>query len=306
VQVLAALGLAALSGCTALMPPPPKPPLPPDLPTRIELTAVPFFAQEQYQCGPAALASILTAAGVPRAPEALVDQVYLPAREGSLQPEMLAATRRAGLLPYVLAPRLTVLLQELAAGHPVLVLQNPGRRWWPQWHYAVVVGYRLDEHQLILRSGTHARMAIDLEDFDRTWERAGRWAFVALRPDVLPATVQQAAYLNAAASLERVDKSAARTAYLTALRAWPSNLAAQLGLGNIAYALGHLEEARDAYRLASQAHAASGDAWNNLAQALIELGARAQALDAARRAVATGGPRATLYEATLASALALP
>jgi tetratricopeptide (TPR) repeat protein len=296
----------ALSGCTALLPRPPEPHLPSDIPNHIELTAVPFFAQVQYQCGPAALASVLTFSGVPRSPEALVDQVYLPAREGSLQPELLGATRRAGLLPYVLAPRLQSLLQEVAAGHPVLVLQNPGRSWWPQWHYAVVVGYRLDQSQIVLRSGTQARLVMDLEDFDQTWQRAGRWAFVALRPDVLPATVQEAAYLDAAANLERVDKPAARTAYQAALRTWPGSLAAQLGIGNVAYAAGRLEVARDAYRKATQTHPASGDAWNNLAQALVDLGEREQALDAAQRAVAIGGPRARLYAGTLASAVALP
>ena len=57
-------------------------------------------------------------------PEALVEQVYLPQREGSLQAEMLAAPRRHGLVSYPLAPRLADLLKEVAAGTPVIVLQN--------------------------------------------------------------------------------------------------------------------------------------------------------------------------------------
>jgi hypothetical protein len=41
-----------------------------------------------------------------------------------LQPELLGATRRHGLIPYVLAPDPSALTAELAARRPVLVLQN--------------------------------------------------------------------------------------------------------------------------------------------------------------------------------------
>ena len=34
-------------------------------------------------------------------------------------------------------------LPEIAAGNPVLVLQNAGWSWLPVWHYAVVIGYDL-------------------------------------------------------------------------------------------------------------------------------------------------------------------
>ena len=53
---------------------------PPDLPQRAELKEVPFHAQEEYHCGPAALAMVLNAAGVGATPVALVEQVYLPGR----------------------------------------------------------------------------------------------------------------------------------------------------------------------------------------------------------------------------------
>jgi len=80
--------------------------LPATTPERGELAAVPFYPQEDYQCGPAALATTLAYAGIATSPEALVPQVFLPAREGSLQVEMLAAVRRHGRTAYRLAPRL--------------------------------------------------------------------------------------------------------------------------------------------------------------------------------------------------------
>ena len=87
-----------LGGCagTPLQFPPGAPP--------VELTAVPFFAQTEYQCGPAALATVLAHAGAPVDADDLVPEVYIEGLRGSLQPELLGATRRNGFIPYVLAP----------------------------------------------------------------------------------------------------------------------------------------------------------------------------------------------------------
>ena len=99
--------------------------MPPGLPEQVEL-ATPFFPQEEYQCGPAALATALVSAGAQTTPEALVPQVYVPERKGSFQVEMLAAARRHGMVSYALAPKFEDLLREIAAGTPVIVLQNLG------------------------------------------------------------------------------------------------------------------------------------------------------------------------------------
>ena len=72
------------------------PPLFENLPVSHELTAVPFFPQEEYQCGPAALAMAISWSGFPARPEDLVEEVYSPARKGSLQMAMVAAVRRHG------------------------------------------------------------------------------------------------------------------------------------------------------------------------------------------------------------------
>lgn len=260
---------------------------------------MPFFPQEAYDCGPAALATVLGAAGIHRTPEQLLPQVYLPQRQGSLQVELLGASRRAGAVPYVLAPRAGDLLREVAAGHPVVVLQNLRWSLLPQWHYAVVVGYDLAAATLTLRSGTFERLVMPLEEFTRTWALGERWAFVALPPGQMPATAREADYVAAVAAFERVDPALAPRAYETALRAWPGNLFARLALGNAAYRQRQLDLAITHYRQATRDHPESGDAWNNLAQALFELGRGQEALEAARRAVAAGGQRLPVYAGTL-------
>lgn len=264
---------------------------------------MPFFPQETHQCGPASLATILTAAGRPVTPEALTPRVYLPERQGSLQVEMLAATRREGLLAYPLAPSLTDLMSEVANGTPVVVLQNLGLSVLPLWHYAVVVGYDLESEEIILRSGLTQREVMPLATFERTWARGGRWAMLALPPGRLPASAREDTYVRAALALEAAGQTAAaHEAYLSALSRWPRNLLARMGLGNTAAALGAWQEAEAAFRQATQDHPQEWAPHNNLAFALAQQKRWKEALQAAQRAVALAGDapeaRRTLDEIT--------
>ena len=232
--------LCLLSGCVSL---PQSEALRRDdaagLPPRVELDSVPFFAQEEYQCGPAALAMALNAAGVAVNPDSLTDEVYIPGRKGSLQVEMLAGARRHGLLAYVLAPELKDVLAEVAAGNPVVVLQNLGLwAFHPYWHYAVVIGYDLEKNQILLHSGAQARRAMTLGLFEFLWIDGGRWAMVALAPGRLPASAREARYATAAAALENSGRiGEAHWAMRPWSRRWPANLIGWMGLGNTAYTL---------------------------------------------------------------------
>jgi hypothetical protein len=258
---------------------------------QVELTATPFIAQERYQCGPAALAMSLRAAGVAVDADTLVPQVYLPQREGSLQVEMLAAGRRHGALTMTIAPRMDALIAELAAGNPVLVLQNLSLPIAPKWHYAVAIGYDVERRDIILRSGTTARLVLPMATFEHTWARSGYWGMVAVAPGQLPASAEEATVVDALVAFEQSSQPGdARKSYALAARRWPDNLTLALGMGNTAYAMGDKPAAADAYRLASERHPDSGAAANNLAVALMALGQLEAARAAAEKALALGGP----------------
>lgn len=268
----------------------------------VELADVPFVPQDDYQCGPAALAMALAAEGPAVAVEALVAQVYLPAREGALQAEMLAAARRHGRLAVVLPPHLDSLLAEVASGRPVIVLQNLSLPVLPRWHYAVVIGYDIGRQQILLHSGTTSRLALPLATFERTWARSGHWAMVAASPERLPVSPDAEALLSAATALERVDAPAARSAYRALTQRDPGWYGAWFGLGNASHAVGDLDGAAHAFARAVEISPQSADAWNNLALTQLALGRNADALASARRAVAIGGPRAPRYHGTLEAA----
>ncbi|HEY0720774.1 MAG TPA: PA2778 family cysteine peptidase [Gammaproteobacteria bacterium] len=244
---------------------------PPPVAAQVELTSVPFFPQERFQCGPAALATVLVAQGGDVTPEQLEPEVYLPERHGSLQVEIVAAARRRGYPVYPLeSPELRNLIAEVAAGHPVLVMQNLGFDWLPQWHYAVVVGYDLTRERVILRSATTRRWQSPFAVFERTWARAGYWGVVILPPDQIPATATPLGYLRAAHDLEEVGALAdAATAYHSAVLRWPTEYAAGLALGNIEYRRGNLRTAESVFREALKHHPQQPELWNNLAYTLI-------------------------------------
>ena len=271
------------------------------LPPNVELEAVPFFAQEEYQCGPAALAMALNAAGVAVTPEALTGQVYLPERKGSLQVEMLASARRHGLMAYELAPELKDVLAEVAAGNAVIVLQNQGLwSFYPYWHYAVVIGYDLEKREVLLHSGTRARRGMPFGLFEFLWIDGQRWSMVALPPGRLPASARETKFAIAAAALEKTGRTAeAQQSYAALVQRWPANLVGLMGLGNTAYALGNIAQAETAFRKATVAHPLAAAAFNNLAQTLADQGKFRDALEVAREAVSLGGASQPAAQATL-------
>jgi tetratricopeptide (TPR) repeat protein len=276
------------------------------VPERVELSDTPFFAQQRYQCGPAALAMTLGQRGVAVNPEALVAKVYLPGREGSVAPEMIAAARSYGMLAYELPPSLDALLQELAAGNPVLVLQNLGLSWLPKWHYAVAVGYELERQQIILRSGVTERYPLSLALFDRTWQRAKRWGITLLPPGRLPATDGAFNYLKAAYALEQTQQlEAALTAYRAGSERWPSSQPLWLAQANLEYRLGDYPAAEQSLRTGISHQPLAAPLWNNLAYPLVMQGCREVALSAIACALALA-PGESAYAQSQQEITAMP
>lgn len=262
------------------------------------LRDVPFFPQTAYECGPAALAGVLGATGVAATPEVLSPQVYLPQRQGSLQLELVAATRRAGRIPYVLDATPDALLAQIEAGRPVLVLQNMRTRDFPVWHYAVLVGFDSAANRVYLNSASKQGMGVSAPELLRTWDWAGRWAMVALIPGELPADAQSAGVEPArmvAAVLDFemvVGTAAALPAWESVNRRWPREPLPYVALGNDAYAEGDLIAAAEFYRRGLKYVKQHGALANNLASVLGELGCprAAEAMLAPTAAALSGDP----------------
>ena len=273
--------------------------LPVDAPDGLLLDEVPFFPQETYQCGPSSLAMALAWTGLEVSPHDLAADVYTSSLQGSLQPSLITAARQYGKIAYPVNGA-RELLEELNAGHPVIVLQNLGLNWFPKYHYAVVIGYENGGRIIILHSGKKAAEHLSGRVFQNTWARADYWGLLVLPPDKLPATAAEEKYIAAVAGLERTGQfKAAAIAYKTALSRWPESLPALIGLGNSFYAQGDFSSAAGAFKQATELYPSHGLPFNNLAQVLWELDKKEEALQAIHHAIELGGPSGFLFEETL-------
>ncbi|MDX1381709.1 MAG: PA2778 family cysteine peptidase, partial [Xanthomonadales bacterium] len=238
---------AALSACAI------NPPL--DLeeaagPEPVELSQVPFHPQQEYHCGPATLLTVLQASGVEKASyDGLVDRVFVPGLEGSLQTEMTAAAREYGRVAYLLPPDPAAVFDELEAGRPVLVLLNQGVRSVPFWHYAVVIGVDPRDDRVLMRSGDDPRRAERADRWLRQWDWAGRWAMMLLQPGELPASPDRNRLLEATAAFDATGTPQARlAAWQAVLERYPDAPVAALGVANALHAAGDLAGAEAVYR----------------------------------------------------------
>lgn len=254
--------------------------------TANELESVPFYPQDQYQCGPAALATVMQYRNIDVLPDDLVGKIYIPEKQGSLQIEIVAATREKGLMPYVVEPKLTAILAQIEAGHPVLVMQNLAYQWMPYWHYAVVVGFDVAKNELIMRSGETKRWQTTFAAFERTWARADYWGLVIVPPDTLPADASLARWMQTAYDLQQTGQTdPAETAYETAIKHWPDAAEPGVALANLFYEQQAFAKADAVYADLLTANPQTAVFWNNRAYTLQELQCDVSAQQAAQCAL---------------------
>jgi tetratricopeptide (TPR) repeat protein len=279
-------------------------------PQAVELSRVPFYAQREYQCGPAALAMVMSHLGRAVTPDELAPSLYIPSREGTLADELLAQSRQRGFVPERLAPDLRVMAQAVADGSPVIVFQNNGLSWYPIWHYAVVIGVDAARGEVILRSGEQQRLALTWSVFDRTWTRSGRWAIRLLPVNTeWPASASQPVVSKQLLAMSKTAPAFALTGLRRALQRWPQEVPLWLALAQVSEQEQGLANAEAVLREGLLALPEAPWLLNNLADVLTRRGQPKAALALARRALQQldrAETRATLAAAEAALAAAKP
>ncbi len=239
---------------------------PPDIAPKSRLR-VEFIKQSDKNCGPATLTMALRAAGFQANLDEITHQVFVKEKEGTLPMDMVAAARREGAMA-VPVRSLVGILNEVAAGHPVVAMENLGLSWYPKWHYSLVIGYDLPTQNLIMHSGTEAATTKTFNYFEHSWTLADSWSLVLLRPGELAASASELDHLQAAVGLELADRPAdAKLAYEAILKRWPRSLGAHIGLANMAYQNKDLTMTMHLLRTATELHPDSLAAKHNLSVA---------------------------------------
>jgi hypothetical protein len=256
------------------------------LPPTFMIQNVPFIKQTKNHCGPASLAMILQAKDRPINLQQLASQMMTPGKQGTFSTDLISSVRRQGMIPIKITD-LKALITEISQGQPVLVFQNLGFDWFPNWHYAVALGYDLTGPDILLHSGKNKFLKTDMRMFERSWGLANSWGLMVLEPGALSATVDDLGHVAGISGLEALGKyNEAKLSYAAVLKKWPKSLPALIGMGNVLYATKDFKGSVDNLTKAAHFHPLSAVVWHNLAFALGSEGKLKAAKESAQYAVA--------------------
>ncbi len=203
------------------------------IPPSYEINNVPFYSQEEFFCGPTTLTEAFNFYGMEETPQAIAPKLFIPELEGSLQIEMISATRQHGFLAYAEKGNLEQLFSLINDNIPVIVLQNVATSWFPMWHYALVIGYDIDKRDVILHSGETERRISELKAFERTWQRGKYWLLAVVPPSKTSQHFKPFVYTKAAQDLLSVNQQVAGvSALVSATKQWPDYWLPYFLLGN--------------------------------------------------------------------------
>lgn len=137
---------------------------------------VPFFAQEDYQCGPSALAGVLNYWGVKVTPEEISKEIFSKTARGTLNIDMLLYAQKKGLNAVQYNGSLSDLKENIDSGFPVIVMVDLGISFFKANHFMAVTGY--NEKGVIVNSGREKDKFLYEKDFLNAWVKTGYWTLL--------------------------------------------------------------------------------------------------------------------------------
>ncbi len=147
------------------------------------LLSVPFFPDHTDQCGPSALASVLTFWGHPIDPLVLKKEIYVAHLKGSLSIDLLLAAQHRGFKACLYNGSIDDLKAELNKGHPLVAFINRGYDFLPIGHFVVVSGYDEARQGLYVHSGLVKNQFIRYGSFLKNWDKTQRSTLLILPSD---------------------------------------------------------------------------------------------------------------------------
>ncbi len=164
--LLLVLALAGQTACAPFQAPPPQA-------VFQQVAGVPFVPQQQNDdCGPAALASLLGHRGLQVDPAQISASVYDPRLGGSLLPDLENFARARGFATRSGRGDLNLVRQQVEEGHPVLLPIEAGFGPLARPHYLVVFGF--SEAGFLAHAGVAPARYFPAADFDSRWAAMNR------------------------------------------------------------------------------------------------------------------------------------
>jgi ABC-type bacteriocin/lantibiotic exporter with double-glycine peptidase domain len=135
---------------------------------------VPFFPQEDYQCGPASLAGVFNYLGLRTTPGIIAQDIFSKSAGGTLTIDMVLYAREKGFSAVDYSGSMNDLREKISAGSPLIVMVDYGFSVWQKNHFMVVTGY--DDKGIVVNSGEEQGEFIGNDRFLRTWKKTGNWS----------------------------------------------------------------------------------------------------------------------------------
>ncbi len=148
-------------------------------PTRV-IDGVPFFPQEEYQCGPASLAGVLNYYGWKGSPADIAAEIFSRQAGGTLDMDMVFYAQKKGWRAEKYRGSFEDLQAQIDSRRPLIVLIDQGFWVYQSHHFMVVVGY--DEGNIVVNSGKEERKFMSRDSFLKTWEKTKFWTLRVTPP----------------------------------------------------------------------------------------------------------------------------
>ena len=144
-------------------------------PDNTTIGGVPFFSQEAYLCGPAALATVMdywyrkTGKETWVLPEQIAADIYSPTARGVLGFDLERYARKHGFMTEQYNGSLGDLRQRIDEGVPLIVFVDYGFSLYEINHFMVVTGY--SERGVLVNSGRRENRAIAEGELEKVWKK---------------------------------------------------------------------------------------------------------------------------------------
>ena len=142
------------------------------------IEGVPFVKQTEYDCGPAALASVLSFRGKAADLERITASVYLPKLRGTLPMDLERYAKDQGFTTASSAGTAAALKTAVRSNIPVICLLDLGVWFYRQPHFVTVIGFDDGNGLFIMHDGGTPNRTMAYQDFEKKWARAGKWMIV--------------------------------------------------------------------------------------------------------------------------------
>jgi ABC-type bacteriocin/lantibiotic exporter with double-glycine peptidase domain len=140
------------------------------------ISDVPFHAQEDHQCGPASLATVLNFYGDPVLPEDISGAIFRENLRGTVSLDLALYPRTRGFRTRFFQGAPADIIAAVDADQPVLVMVDNGLGGIRVFHYMVITGY--DSQGVRANSGRSQGQRISWAEFYSSWEGADRWTLL--------------------------------------------------------------------------------------------------------------------------------